>query len=283
MKSDSRWLFSSILAGLIVGTMLALPFFVKFASAHNARVEAPNLMSDIRQTMLISHRLWQTLSGKATITLYNGTTEQTQVVSFAIAQPEHTWLEVKVNTVPVLLWQQTPEQITWVNATNATYTAWDAETFVNIFEREMADLPENIEGSQTDTVFRHPIGSRIPSVLGDYLFPTGLAQKSVGEYTFEGTVEHLGRTTYQIAWYARTNDAILQPFPTMRYWVDKQTGVILKSMIFDSEYPDQIIEEMTMTEFNLTPSPDTLASIANFVDLSHLQFLSPEDFFNIQP
>lgn len=283
MKNDSRWLFSSILAGLLAGIVLSLPFFVRLVSAHNPRVDSTNLIGEIRQTMLNSHQLWQTLSGKAIVTLYNGKTQQTQEVTFAIAQPEYTWLEVTVNATPVLVWQQTPERIMWVDFAKTAYTAWDTKTFASSFAREMADLPTNIADLQTDTVFRHPVGSRIPSVLGDYLFPAGLAQKSAGEYIFEGTVEHLGRATYQIAWYAHADDTTLQPFPTMRYWVDQQTGIILKSVVFDGEHPDQIIAEMTMTKFNINPSTDMFASIADVIDLSNLAFLTPEDFFGTYP
>ena len=93
----------------------------------------------------------------------------------------------------------------------------------------------------SDTIYRHPLAGTIGSPFDDWIFPTGLGQR---EGTFKNvTVEEVaGRTCLVVDWF----------FPdgirASRYWVDAETGVLLKGQDFGKGGGDDLQSEFVVNQ-----------------------------------
>ena len=107
----------------------------------------------------------------------------------------------------------------------------------------------------TDTIYSHPLDGTIGSPFDSWIFPTGLAQR---EGTFENvTVEEVaGRTCLVVDWF----------FPdgarASRYWVDVETGVLLKGQDFGKGGGEELLSEFVVNqvEYDL-PLADSLFNL----------------------
>jgi hypothetical protein len=112
-------------------------------------------------------------------------------------------------------------------------------------------------------IFRHPIAMLMESQLSDYIYSVGLVQ--LGEITLEGEDEIAGRKTVIVLWERK--DAQGNLMNRARYWVDTQTGVVLKALDYAGDGLAEIAEETVVTRvsldqplapetFSFSPAPD---------------------------
>jgi outer membrane lipoprotein-sorting protein len=110
----------------------------------------------------------------------------------------------------------------------------------------------NAPTALTDTVTPYPLAGFLGTPVSDLIFPTGLAQRG-GEYRLIGKENVANREAYLVEWGREPGQLI------DRFWVDTQTGVILRhqnygkqdsvtpvvdirmtSIIFDQDLPDNL-------------------------------------------
>jgi outer membrane lipoprotein-sorting protein len=98
----------------------------------------------------------------------------------------------------------------------------------------------------TDTVTPYPLSGYLGTPVSDLIFPTGLAQRG-GEYRLLGKESVAGREAYRVEWGREAGELI------DRFWVDTQTGVILRHQSYgkqDSATPVSDIR-LTAVQFDL--------------------------------
>src|SRR5690606_27751104 len=81
------------------------------------------------------------------------------------------------------------------------------------------------------------------SAAGDYLFPHGYAQRN-GAYKVVGQESISGRPA-TILEFANSDTAVGQ-----RFWVDQETGIILKSIVYNSSDMRKMVEETSFEVLN---------------------------------
>lgn len=106
-----------------------------------------------------------------------------------------------------------------------------------------------------DSITLHPLGSALGlPVVGDLLFPVGLAQRS-GTYRVSGQDTIAGRAAQIIDWSYVTGQV------NDRLWIDRQTGVALRQVNFGKSAADRPLSEVRFTyiEYELAIPPETFA------------------------
>jgi hypothetical protein len=79
------------------------------------------------------------------------------------------------------------------------------------------------------------------SVLGDFIFPTGLAQRT-GEYRLVGQEVYTGRGTLVVEYFRYLDGPVID-----RIWLDAATGVILHYVNFGKPAGGPLSVEITTT------------------------------------
>jgi WD40 repeat protein len=98
----------------------------------------------------------------------------------------------------------------------------------------------------SDTIYGHPLAGTIGSPFDDRIFPTGLAQRE-GTYTPIAIEQTAGRECLVVDW----------SFPNgaraSRYWVDLQTGVLLRGQEFGKGGGEDLQSEFVMDQVIFDP------------------------------
>lgn len=210
--------------------------------------------------MLKGYTTWNSFSGEAlTVWQVNGE-KQIWTATIGIQQPFQVRLDLLQDNTIKETWISNDQSIIYVDPLRGEY----AETKLPNFVKDFSLIPDQDSKITPDTVIHHPMALLIPSVVGKYLFPAGLAQRS-GEYQVSGTEQILDRPTYILDWHDEDESGTVTT--KSRYWVDTQTGTILKAIVYGGENLDEIFEETTFTriafdppiaseEFLFTPQPN---------------------------
>jgi hypothetical protein len=106
--------------------------------------------------------------------------------------------------------------------------------------------PFNPPNTPSDTVYMHPLAGLLGTSVSDLLFPAGLAQRG-GEYRLVDKESIVNREAYRVEWGREPGELI------DRFWVDTQTGVILRHQSYgkqDSTTPVSDIR-LTSVQFDL--------------------------------
>lgn len=222
----------------------------------------PALSGDValQQLLLESHKRWKRLRGDATVTLYPppGVTAepQTNIAQIWIEQPA----KAKVIVAPP---QSAPIHIFISDGVNAR---WDMEPAQPL----PANLNEPFDPPTTpsDIVYLHPLGGMLGTPVSDLIFPAGLAQRG-GEYRLTGKEILAGRQTHVVEW-GRAPGQLID-----RFWVDVQTGVILRQQNYGKENSATPTSEIIFNfiEFDSALPPETFD--LNSADLPTLATLQP--------
>ena len=179
---------------------------------------APPIPSDPLELMLYSHTRWDSLWVDLTYTQYAGDAANTTVA----ANRYQVWLE-HPNKGRVLSGaaQGRPERL-WVS---------DGQVY-----RETGGIPQDLPPSlfgnysppalPSDSVNPHPFGSFMGPIPGEFIFSTGLAQRS-GEFRPVGSETVAGRETLILEYFRYPDMPVFD-----RLWIDAQTGVILRFVSF---------------------------------------------------
>lgn len=261
---NKRDLVTSIIAGAILALIALVPIAngTLFALGVSAQSEA----DAVRQQMLTSHTNWSTLEGEAKTTWYLSSGDQSVITSdFSIENPNKS------------RFQMSSEGITWISNGNDIYEIDDNDlSYVMLkqpdTERLITDLPSDVSSIQQNEIYRYPLAMWALSPVADYIYPTGLAQRT-GDYTILGEDTLLNRKVW-ILGYQLTND-LGDITISAKYWVDQGTGIILRAQVYSTEKETfgKLSEETAFQWIKINP---TIVSETFAPSLEGYKLLQPE-------
>ncbi len=182
----------------------------------------PELEGDIeiQQLLLTSHKRWNTLDASYTMTNFSSAGQN--------GDPEITNHQVLIS-LPASF----KVVISRPDGTLQTTRISNGTTIIDI-GGEQSPIPSyvfepfNPPNYPSDTVFLHPLAGFLGSPISDLIFPAGLAQRG-GIYNKTGEEMIAGREADIVEW-RREPDRLID-----RFWVDSQTGVILRQQNYGKE------------------------------------------------
>ncbi len=212
---------------------------------------AINLSSgeDLRQLMLFSHQRWHSMWIDGIINYYTGDGSTTPIQS-----------------TRVQVWIIQPSQVRTLTGPNsgAPETIWTSDgkyySENNSSAQPMPDFSSSTFSPPTgfsDTIYPHPLDGMIGTPFSAMIFPTGLAQRA-GFYHIVGEENLIGRRAVVTEW-GREEGVLVD-----RFWVDAQTGVILRWLNFSKPGGQAVNSEMYVTSILIDPSlPEQAFSLSN--------------------
>jgi hypothetical protein len=207
----------------------------------------PTLSGDveIQELMLTSHKRWQTLQVSYTTTLYplSGSQDQPDVRITQI------WIRLPAE-FKVLIGPPQGGPQGGLQGGPVTTRVSDGVQIVDS-DGVRSDVPAsafepfNPPDYPSDTVYLHPLAGSLGTPASDLVFPAGLAQRG-GEYNITGLELVAGRQTQVVEW-GRQPGVLID-----RFWVDRQTGVILRQQNYgkDDATSPEIDIQATYVEFD---------------------------------
>ncbi len=196
------------------------------------------------EAMLNSHTQWATLQAQATTNWYiAGAKESSWFSNVVINQPAHARFETSLaGENEANLWIMNGRQKYERDLVNAV----EEEKILPSFATDpgaLAKLPDQIEqiALTERIIYRHPIGMLVPSPVADYIYPVGLAQRG-GQYSLIGEEQVAGRNTWILEWVEEGSNDI-PPSLKQHFWIDQETGVILKAHSYVGANLKELYEE----------------------------------------
>jgi outer membrane lipoprotein-sorting protein len=197
-------------------------------------IPPPELRGDleIQQLMIQSHTFWKSLQANAVISLFppSGTNAEAQNTSVQV------WIEqpgkARVIAGP-------PDE-----APNHVFVS-DGQT-ARLNNDPIQPLPPSVletfvaPTALTDSITPYPLSGYLGTPVSDLIFPTGLAQRG-GEYRLVGKESAAGREAYLVEWGRAPGELI------DRFWVDTQTGVILRHQSYGKEDSTTPVSDIRLT------------------------------------
>ena len=230
--------------GIVAGLILGILAGVLGISQKGIPVYASDETVQVRELMLRSHTVWDSLAGQATTIWHTKEHTETWHTTFRIQQPNYGYLEWTITpSDKAFQWFASDDGFYLLDSRQKVYTHLPVRD-AYAFDMELKALPLSVKTIETDMVYRHPFGAQIPSLLGDYLYPTSMAQ-GTGEYTLLGKETLLNRPVYLLQYRNVAPDGRLAT--KSQYWVDAKTGIILKAVDFGGEDMQTIVQETTIT------------------------------------
>lgn len=237
---------------------------------------------EIQQLLLTSHARWKTLAAGATTTSYPpaGVTAEPQVTSTQL------WIELPARSKVI----SGPPQAapTHIFISDGTHSRWENDPIQPLPEG-ISD-PFNPPAVLSDTIYTHPLAGMLGTPIADLIFPAGLAQRG-GEYRITGKeTAAAAREAYVVEWGRDPGELI------DRFWVDTQTGIILRHQNYGKENSETPVWDASLTHlvldgpippetFNLdSPDLPALAAPDPTLDpgLPQLRILSDLDLVNVR-
>jgi len=200
----------------------------------------------IRELMLNSHHHWETLQADVVTTWYRGGQEDFQVFTHVLIDGSS---QVRFETSQ----SNREEQYIWIMNASGIYESNIGKNLIeespystlDSINRDYNLLPVNIQAVNTNVIYQHPIAARVPSPAASYIYPTAYAQRANG-FVLQGEDTVAGRNTWIVEWLEEEPASLKQLF-----WVDRETGMILKAVSYIGENLDQIYEETVFTRIVL--------------------------------
>jgi len=192
-------------------------------AAAEASLRLDSNSETIRLKLLQSYALWQTawVDGSATWYAPAGSNEPTQVFHFQIwvDAPNFRFLELTAPAggAPTVFKVSDGQSVLDMDPE----TGDERLSTLPGFAQEGFDPPVEV----TDTILPHPLAMVMDSPLRDLLFPTGLAERG-GTYNTVQLESAAGRQALIVDWFREPAQRV------DRFWVDVETGVILRMQHF---------------------------------------------------
>lgn len=223
-------LVSSIVAGVLIGviaTVFGIGSLVQPAYAQTS-------VEHVRSEMLVSHSKWTSIRGEATTTWFSSGQEQKVTTNFALVGGNQA-----IFSTGGFTWLADGGSIYQISHADSTYAIWEQPETSRLLSAVPSLIGDGLE------IHRHPMAMLAISPIADYIFSTGLAQRT-GEYTLVEETELLGRKVWVLE-YKLANERGEVTFHA-RYWVDQELALILRSEVYSTEASTlgQIFE---LTEF----------------------------------
>jgi hypothetical protein len=196
----------------------------------------------IKELMLNSHDYWRTLQVEATTTWYREGKEDFQVFTHAqIEGKDYVRFDMsQTNSEEPYLWLLNGSELYETNFEIGLVER--SGNSVAAINHDYTMYPQNINAINTNVVYRHPIAMRVSSPVANYIYPTGFAQRANG-FSLLGEETIAGRETWLVEWVDEAPSSLRQLF-----WVDSQTGMILKTMSYYGKNLDRLVEETVFTK-----------------------------------
>lgn len=238
---------TSVIAGLILG-VLVLATGSPLLGSETASAQLP--VADVVTLMRNSHEKWSSVSLDAVTVWHVDGESQTVTMSVQIQQPNQSRISIyqvdnKGNVLVDYLWVTDGKIIYEQNNLSKKYTEHPVPDFAKL---PLDDLVKSASVLGEPVIIRHPMAMIMPSPLSDYLFPTGLSQR-IGVYTLEKDDMLENRKSVVVNWRNNRNNNSDGGWAQSRYWVDTDTGIILKAITYGEN--NVVFEEMTITNLTL--------------------------------
>lgn len=182
----------------------------------------PELKGDItiQELMLTSHTRWHTLHIIYTLNQYPSTSSTVEPEQ----QNVQVWIKLPAEFKVVISAPKGGPQTSAIS---------DGKTIVDSSGQQQSVPPSVLEpfnppNTPSDTVYMHPLVGYLGTPVSDLIFPAGLAQRG-GEYKQTGQETVAERQAYVVEW-SRERGKLID-----RFWVDKQTGIILRQQNYGKE------------------------------------------------
>jgi outer membrane lipoprotein-sorting protein len=199
---------------------------------------------EIQQLMLHSHTRWNSLQAGAVVSLFppagTNTEAQNTSVQVWIEQPgKARVIAGSPNQAPSHIFISDGQSTRLNNEPPQPLPPAVLETF-------------NAPTELTDSVTPHSLSGFLGTSVSDLIFPTGLAQRG-GEYRLLGKESVSGREAYRVEWGRESGELI------DRFWVDAQTGVILRHQSYGKQDSATPVSDIRLTSVQFDQDiPDDL-------------------------
>jgi hypothetical protein len=221
--------------------------------------------------MLKSHTTWTTLQASSRSAYKPGTSEEvvsTETVAFGAGG--RGYAEMQLGSVQSLVYVVDGKTATIEDRTKSKYTQF---AIPDLAKDLVSGPPAPPEGG-AKFIIPHPLARIMAGDAVGYIFSTGLAQAMQGEdVSMTGISQASGRAAVTLEWRLY-REGEMQPYELRRFWIDAQTGVVLKAQSFSADTDfTPIIDEFDITSIDYeTAIPDSrfvlrLAQDARFVEL----------------
>lgn len=244
----------------------------------------PDLTGDveIQRLMLTSHTRWKTLAAATTTIAY----PTTGIVADPQITTTQLWIELPARAKVI----SGPPQGAPVHLfiSDGSSLRGDSDPIQPL----PPGIAEPFEPPLTpsDTVYPHPLAGLLGTPIADLIFPAGLAQRG-GEYRITGKETGVSaRQAYVVEWGRESGQLI------DRFWVDAQTGIILRHQSYGKQDSITPVVDMSLTNLQLDislppntfdlndPNLPALAGPEPTLDplLPQLRILSDLDLVNVR-
>ncbi len=230
------------------------------ASASGSLLSMSSTSEEIRLRMLMSHTFWRRLWLDATLT-----------TNFAnsVAEHQQLWVDQDTSSFRLLSGPQEGEAEHMTVANGAQLRSLNTRTGQAETQQQTTSGPGEFNPSPivSDSIAPHPLAGQLGTRLSSMVFPTELAQRG-GTYLATGMETTAGRPALVVDWYHQEG---VRP---SRYWVDVETGVVLRAEEFGKAGGEQLEStatlqqvvydlEITSSMFELEPATTPMFSDAN--------------------
>ncbi len=212
-----------------------------------------NLQSDsetIRQRLLFSYTTWQSLWANAETLYYNPENpggEPTERFRTQIwVEPNRLHYRVLTGDLdgsPKYVQVSDGSQDVFMNLQSGEIERSDLSPYA----RDVKKYEPPVVVS--DTVYPHPLSGALRTPLSDMIFSSGLGQRS-GTFTPVRMEFAAGREALVVEW-RREADVLVD-----RFWIDSQTGILLRWQKFGKPGGDQPVSDITLTAVEINPALD---------------------------
>lgn len=284
-KREESMKVLNILKGALSGGIAALVTFltIQTVSAYTnplqhlsipARSSQPLTVNsstdDVLALMLDSDQMWNSLTAEYQLTTIDASSDQVQT------EIQRFWLGKKGEWARVEIEGSTP--ITFVR--NAAAIQQENRNQKVYFQTTVPDTfkydgfnPRQWLLNTPGAVYLHPFGKALPTGYYDFLYPTGIAQslitnRAIGLESVEivGEEEVAGRTAIVISRMPKNH----------LYWVDAQTGIILRAQYIGESDSWQVqFEAQSITYDTKIP-----ASVFQFAPAGDSKKVSPSEYYS---
>jgi hypothetical protein len=228
---------------------------------------------DVLALMLDGDQTWNSLIAEYQLTTINPDTNQATIETqrFWLDQ-KGEWARVEIEGVTPVTFVRNADSIHQENKNKKTY--FEA-TIPGTFKYDGFN-PRQWLIDAPGAVYLHPFGKALPTGYYDFLYPTGIAQslitnQAIGSESIEivGEADVAGRKTIVISRMPKNH----------LYWVDVQTGVVLRvQYIGESEHWQVQFEAQSITYDMKIP-----ATFFQFVPSLTAKKLTPSEYFSQNP
>jgi len=192
--------------------------------------------------MLFSHQRWHSLWVDGVYNYYTGdgslnTIQSTRIQLWIVQPVQARMLSGPSEGTPGTMWISDGEY--YAENDNAAQSMPD-------FSQTTFSPPITF----SDTIYTHPLDGMIGTPFTAMVFPNGLAQRP-GFYNIVGEDPIIGRRAVILEW-SREEGVVID-----RFWIDAQTGVVLRWLNFSKPGGQAVSSEMFATSILIDPNlPD---------------------------